>query len=539
MNNQSLVHLSRSLSYQDRHLIQNGKLALPPHSKNDDKVKFSTRQLLILFSYMYGNFFLAACVSLQAPFFPREAEKKGANPTEYGFVFGVYEIAIMLVSPIVGKLVASCAPSILIRVGLLTTGLATIGFGFIDKFESGKTFLVAAYLIRIIEGVGASTYLTPSYTSTATEFPNDQARVLPFLETAFATGLIFGPTIGSWLFAAGGFYLPFTILGICMVFGVLIDCVSWFSKVPSATSSLACYTQIINDNYTGTQQQTEYVGARPRSHSQLSHRSAKFLQQQQQVHTILEEEDNQRQNRQREEEEEEEERLKQQIVQQQQQYQQQVCDEQGEQKVEYLKILFSAGISVYALAITSSLTLIGFNAATLEPHLRQFDLSVILVGSLFVINGIIYALTSPFANYICQKFNINSLLIFGTLTTFLGIALIGPLPLLPFQPKLFMIIIALVLLGIGNSFKLLASLVGTFKYAVNDLGMPDNKATFGVCSSIYHSATSLGALIGPTIGGYLLDNFGYRHATYALLILELILFVLIIKLSMKTRFRNQ
>ncbi len=35
------------------------------------------RQLLVLITLAYGNFWTATCVSLQAPFFPREAELKG------------------------------------------------------------------------------------------------------------------------------------------------------------------------------------------------------------------------------------------------------------------------------------------------------------------------------------------------------------------------------------------------------------------------------------------------------------------------------
>lgn len=53
-----------------------------------------------------GNFWSAVCISLQAPFFPREAELKGATATEYGLVFGVYELGIIVLSPIAGMLVS-------------------------------------------------------------------------------------------------------------------------------------------------------------------------------------------------------------------------------------------------------------------------------------------------------------------------------------------------------------------------------------------------------------------------------------------------
>ena len=45
--------------------------------RNSGQVSSGRRQLLILILLYYGNFWVAACVSLQAPFFPREAESKG------------------------------------------------------------------------------------------------------------------------------------------------------------------------------------------------------------------------------------------------------------------------------------------------------------------------------------------------------------------------------------------------------------------------------------------------------------------------------
>lgn len=46
---------------------------------------------------------------------------------------------------------------------------------------------------------------------------------------------------------------------------------------------------------------------------------------------------------------------------------------------------------------------IGFLQATLEPHLRQFDLSPIVLGLMFVINGGTYAITAPAWGWLCDK----------------------------------------------------------------------------------------------------------------------------------------
>ena len=42
-------------------------------------------------------------LSLQPPFYPSEAEKKGATPSQYGFVFGIANLAAFIFAPIFGQ----------------------------------------------------------------------------------------------------------------------------------------------------------------------------------------------------------------------------------------------------------------------------------------------------------------------------------------------------------------------------------------------------------------------------------------------------
>ena len=77
-------------------------------TQGDPDGSFSKRdQILFIFALIYANFAEAACYSLQAPFFPRVAESKGASPAVYGFIFGILEVTILLTSPIFGKLVSN------------------------------------------------------------------------------------------------------------------------------------------------------------------------------------------------------------------------------------------------------------------------------------------------------------------------------------------------------------------------------------------------------------------------------------------------
>ena len=414
--------------------------------KNHRK-RYTTRQLLVIFTYIYGNFFLAACVSLQAPFFPREAENKGATPTEYGLVFGAYELAIIFTSPLVGKLVGQSSPKLWIQFGLLLTGLMTILFGFLDQVPSGKCFVILAFAIRILEGVGAASFTTPSYTATAEEFPNDQATILSLLETSFGLGLICGPTLGGWLYEIGDYLLPFFVLGSFLIMGAFLNFAVSYGQETA------------------------------------------------------------------------------------------IHDPKGRQ-AGYMKILISPGIILDSLCVVTSLTFIGYNAATLEPHLREFDLSIMTIGSIFIITGTIYAVTTPLWGKLCKIFDTRALCFAGCLMCLVGFILIGPLPSIDAQPNLVFITVALVLIGLGTGVKLVAALVGSFKYAIVELGMPDNKSTFGICSSIYHTSTSVGAFLGPSLGGILVESFDYRRGTYFLFTLELVLIIGLLVFIIDRAFRG-
>ena len=56
-----------------------------------------------------------------------------------------------------------------------------------------------------------------------------------------------------------------------------------------------------------------------------------------------------------------------------------------------------------AAATATALNFIGFNVATLEPHLRPFGLSPLSTGLVFVLTGAVYALTSPIMGKLCES----------------------------------------------------------------------------------------------------------------------------------------
>ena len=135
-------------------------------------VNFSRQQWLGTITFVVVNFCNAMTVSMQAPFYPHEAEKKGCVPSEYGLVFGIFELTVFLVSPVIGanlnrmgmKVVRHCAGRVIgtdclnlgstfylqftLNVGIATVAVSSILFGLLDKINDGKVFLGLSFALR-------------------------------------------------------------------------------------------------------------------------------------------------------------------------------------------------------------------------------------------------------------------------------------------------------------------------------------------------------------------------------------------------------
>lgn len=70
------------------------------------KTGFTRRQWILLIFFCLLNLFSSMTFSIQAPFYPAEAEKKGATASEYGLVFGTVEFVIFVAAPIFGQFVS-------------------------------------------------------------------------------------------------------------------------------------------------------------------------------------------------------------------------------------------------------------------------------------------------------------------------------------------------------------------------------------------------------------------------------------------------
>ena len=62
----------------------------------------------------------------------------------------------------------------------------------------------------------------------------------------------------------------------------------------------------------------------------------------------------------------------------------------------------SITMAMYSVACAASS--LGFIQATLEPHLRSFNMTPLIIGSMFVVSGGCYGFSAPLWGMICDKY---------------------------------------------------------------------------------------------------------------------------------------
>ena len=75
-------------------------------------------------------------LGLQAPFYPKEAELKGATSSQYGSVFGTASLAAFIFSTIFGKFSVKIGPKLVYNIGAFAQAIIGIIFGFSSSLIS-------------------------------------------------------------------------------------------------------------------------------------------------------------------------------------------------------------------------------------------------------------------------------------------------------------------------------------------------------------------------------------------------------------------
>ena len=135
---------------------------------------------------------------------------------------------MILGSPIIGYLLHRYKRRNFVQVGLIIMSVAMFGFAIAGSFNNKNTFLGLAFVTRFLQGFASCTIQTTCFSISGLLYqdPQLQASVLGLLEMSVGIGLTIAPVIGSFLYASGGFQLPFLVFGcVFLGFALVVKCI--------------------------------------------------------------------------------------------------------------------------------------------------------------------------------------------------------------------------------------------------------------------------------------------------------------------------
>lgn len=191
--------------------------------------------------------------------------------------------------------------------------------------------------------------MTSSYTLMAALFPTRVASIFSYLEAAFGLGMIVGPTLGGAIYELGGFTFPFAVLGAFLMVGcfvihfliLFLNCSRPSSiTLPSLATSLIPTPNFSVNNSKASANSCSVPSSNAQQHKLSLEAVIKYPNNDHEIDLYLDMDTNE--------------------------------DENKRVKPSMINFINDRYIIFDSLAIITSLNFIGFNAATLEPHLRQF-----------------------------------------------------------------------------------------------------------------------------------------------------------------------
>ncbi|XP_064652806.1 MFS-type transporter SLC18B1-like isoform X2 [Lineus longissimus] len=173
--------------------------------------------IVCIASLLSVNLFFSCGYSLLAPFFPKEAAKKGVSVTMTGAIFASYEFANLLFSPLVGAVMSKVTPKYLFLGGCIFGAVTTSLYGFLDMAQDTRTFTTLCFILRIADALASAICSCTGMTILTSIYPSRVSTLIGLSETSVGTGFMVGPALGGALYQAGGFEVPFFVVGACIL----------------------------------------------------------------------------------------------------------------------------------------------------------------------------------------------------------------------------------------------------------------------------------------------------------------------------------
>jgi DHA1 family solute carrier family 18 vesicular amine transporter 1/2 len=163
----------------------------------------------------FATFTDIVAYSVAVPVLPDLSRKLGASPTMIGLLFASFGVTLLTVSIPMGAVsdrVGRKAPMV---GGLFALAAATLLFAYAD----GLPWLFAA---RLVQGAADAITWVVGFALIADRYgPDERGRVSGVVMSGTSVAFMVGPSIGGWMYEAGGIRAPFLLVAGLAILGAL------------------------------------------------------------------------------------------------------------------------------------------------------------------------------------------------------------------------------------------------------------------------------------------------------------------------------
>jgi multidrug resistance protein len=141
--------------------------------------------------------------SICVPVLPDFARRLGASPSEIGLMFASFGVTLLIVSVPMGAVSDRTGRKLPLVTGMVALAGSTLMFAYADS-------LPTLFAARMIQGAADGVTWVVGFALIADCYgPEDRGRVMGYVMSGTSLGIMVGPSIGGWLYEAGGVALPF------------------------------------------------------------------------------------------------------------------------------------------------------------------------------------------------------------------------------------------------------------------------------------------------------------------------------------------
>ena len=163
----------------------------------------------------FATFTDIVAYSVAVPVLPDLSRRLGASPTMIGLLFASFGVTLLTVSMPMGAVSDRVGRKAPLAGGMMMLAAATILFAFAESLP----WLFAA---RLVQGAADAVTWVVGFALVADLYGQDErGRVMGLVMSGTNFAFMFGPTIGGWLYEAGGIRMPFLFVAALAVLGAV------------------------------------------------------------------------------------------------------------------------------------------------------------------------------------------------------------------------------------------------------------------------------------------------------------------------------